>query len=156
MPKSVWTRQSGQSMNHLITRSRNELLLDYFCTHCGNPVTAEDNFCRNCGSTCCGLIPIKDNSELGLGASNIPNQTAVVGVADPVATVLNNRLLVIGVIAMIGPLGLPALWFSQRFSKSTKVVTTVVYMLVTTIVPLVFAWYIMDYSLRPLVEAFSK
>ena len=141
-------------MNHQITRSRNELLIDNFCPHCGNPVTAEDNFCRYCGSTCYDLISVKDNSELGV--SNIPNQTAVVGVADPVATVLNNRLLVIGVIAMIGPLGLPALWLSQRFSKSTKIVSTVVYMLVTTIVPLVFAWYLMDYSLRPLVEAFSK
>ena len=69
---------------------------------------------------------------------------------------LNNRLAVIGIIALIGPLGLPALWFSWRFSKSTKIITTTAYFLVTIVLPIALAWYWLDYSVRPLIEVFDK
>lgn len=74
----------------------------------------------------------------------------------PFDVVINNRLAVIGIIALLGPLGLPALWFSPRFSRPTKIITTVTYVLLTTVLPIAIAWYWLDYSLRPLVDVFGK
>jgi hypothetical protein len=71
-------------------------------------------------------------------------------------TVLNKRWLVIGIIALIGPMGLPALWFSPRFSGLTKVITTAMYVVLSAAIPILLVWYFLDYSMYPLVDAFGK
>jgi len=73
--------------------------------------------------------------------------------AGAIQTVLNNRWYVAMVIALIGPLGLPALWFSPRFSRRSKIAGTLVFVVMTTVVPLAVAWYFLDHRLRPVVEA---
>ena len=96
-------------------------------------------------------------------ASNTPSrETAprdarvVVEYNPAIAGLLNNRLAVIGLVAVAGPLGLPALWFSRRFSRLTKIITTVVFVLVTAVLPLALAYYWLEISLRPLVDAFGE
>lgn len=131
---------------------------DSFCRHCGNRLMACDNFCGGCGSGCQDLIEIID-PESGQSVANV---TASLPIAPPNSVtqifepVLNSRLAVIGVIAFMGPLGFPALWFSPRFSKPTKVITTVSYLLLTTVVPIAIAVYWLEYSMRPLVDVFGR
>lgn len=69
---------------------------------------------------------------------------------------LGNRLVVVGLLAVAGPLGLPALWLSRRFSKPTKIATTVVFFLATVVAPLALAYYWLEVALRPLVDVFDK
>ncbi|MDG2383672.1 MAG: hypothetical protein P8N76_18510 [Pirellulaceae bacterium] len=70
------------------------------------------------------------------------------------APVLNNRWVVLVLLAVVGPLGLPALWFSPRFKPWVKATITLVWFLLTAVVPLAIAWYWLDYALRPLVDGF--
>lgn len=69
-----------------------------------------------------------------------------------IRTILNNRFYVCVVIALIGPLGLPALWFSPRFSNRSKIITTIIYFVLTTVLPLAIAWYFLDYAIRPISD----
>lgn len=146
-------------MNELITTPDVEIVRNNFCRHCGRPLLAADNFCRECGTACherFGIVDPISRTSVGHMAAE---SSSVVVTGDGMPTInalVNNRLAVIGVIALIGPLGLPALWFSPRFAKRTKITITSTYVLLTTIVPLVIAWYWLDYSLRPLVEAFGR
>ncbi len=75
---------------------------------------------------------------------------------DPtLARVLNNRLIVIAILSVAGPIGLPALWLSRRFSRPTKVITTVLFLLLTIGFPLAMVYYWCEVALRPLVDAFA-
>ena len=141
-------------MSQLIPKST-LLIVDNFCGNCGNELSAQDNFCRLCGTQAHGGAAIDQNgSNIPTTAITNPSQQ-VSSPAGVVQTVLNNRLYVGMVIALIGPLGLPALWFSPRFSNRTKIVLTSIFVVLTTIVPLVIAWYFLDYSMRPLLEVFN-
>lgn len=146
-------------MNELITTQPVEIVADSFCRHCGRRLMPADNFCGECGTGCCDLIEIVDPAS-HIAFSNVAVQSpSVVATSDdmqPINAVVNNRLAVIGMIALLGPLGLPALWFSPRFSKPTKFITTASYVLVAFVLPIAIAWYWLDYSLRPLVEVFGN
>ena len=158
-------------MSQLIPNS-NPMILDNFCGQCGSELLAQDNFCRHCGNQAHGseatvLAPVatSESKQASLIVTH-PNTSRTSGTlanhnqqlssqSDTIQTVLNNRLYVGMVIALIGPLGLPALWFSPRFSNRTKIVLTSIFVVLTTIVPLVIAWYFLDYSMRPLLEVFN-
>jgi hypothetical protein len=146
-------------MNQLITTPHVEIVKNKFCSHCGRPFLAADNFCGECGTACHDLFGNVDPMSRTSVGHIAAESSSVVVTSDGMRTInafVNNRLAVIGIIAFIGPLGLPALWFSPRFAKRTKITITATYVLLTTIVPLVIAWYWLDYSLRPLVEAFGR
>lgn len=81
---------------------------------------------------------------------------AIIEVDPAIGRLLNNRLLVVGLLAVTGPVGLPALWFSRRFSRPTKVITTVLLFGVSVVFPLLMAFYWLNVALRPLVDAFSQ
>ncbi len=81
---------------------------------------------------------------------------AVRGERSIVDEVLNNRFYVAALLLCAGPIGLPALWFSPRFSRRTKIVTTMLHFLCTAIVPLAVAYYFLEVALRPLVAAFGQ
>ena len=146
-------------MNQLITTPRFEIATENFCRHCGSPLGAQDNFCGECGTGCRDLIEVAkpmSHTSLGLVAAE-PMPIAHTGAGtQAIKAVLNNRLAVIAIIAFIGPPGLLALWFSPRFAKPTKIITTVAYALLTIVLPLAIAWYWLEYALRPLVDAFGK
>ena len=146
-------------MNELITTQPVEIVADSFCRQCGRRLTPTDNFCGECGTGCRDLIKIVDPMSRTAVSHVVTQPPSVVSTDDgmqPFDAVVNNRLAVIGIIALLGPLGLPALWFSPRFSRPTKIITTVTYVLLTTVLPIAIAWYWMDYSLRPLVDVFGK
>jgi hypothetical protein len=147
-------RTHGKRMNELIRRSPQQITIVDLCANCENPFPLDDNKCRFCGHSCHPSTSVQRVTVAS--PSNLANRWSADRSDFPLDAVLNNRLLVIGAIAMFGPLGFPALWFSPRFSAPIKIVTTVVYVMVTTIIPLAIIWYWLDYSLWPLVEAFSR
>ena len=159
-------------MSQLIPKST-QLIVDNFCGRCGNGLLAQDNFCRHCGTQAnaaddmvwASAVEVESSStsltttnqnQLGSSAGTVTNHNQQLSSpADTVQTVLNNRLYIGIIIALIGPLGLPALWFSPRFSKRTKIVLTSLFVFMTTVVPLAVAWYFLDYSLRPVLDVLA-
>ena len=147
-------------MNELTTTQPVQIVADSFCRQCGRRLSSTDNFCGECGTGRRDLIEIVDPMSRIAVSQIVTRPPSVVSSTgdemQPFDVVVNNRLAVIGIIALLGPLALPALWFSPRFSRPTKIITTVTYVLLTTVLPIAIAWYWLDYSLRPLVDVFGK
>ena len=81
---------------------------------------------------------------------------AVVSVDSSLRRIFDNRLVVTGLLLLVGPLGLPALWLNRRFSLTSKVLGTVGFVLLTVVFPLVMVWYWCQYATQPVVDAFVK
>ena len=143
-------------MNQLITTQPFKIAVDKYCPHCDHRLISTDNFCGECGSDCRDPVEIVNAVAVGFPPTqpSIENTTAIT--TSTVERVLDNRMAVIGLIAFLGPLGLLALWISQRFKTSTKIITTVAYVLLTILLPIAVIWYWLDYSTRPLLEAFGQ
>ena len=135
---------AGLSVTQLVVTSR-------FCSQCSAELLVGDNFCARCGRA-------TSTSHPGTALAVSGNQPPVVQPSGMLAVreLLDNRLFVVAVILFIGPLGLPALWFSRSFSRTTKIVTTVCYFLFTVVLPLAVAWYWLDVAVRPLLDAFAQ
>ncbi len=139
-------------MNELITTQPVEIQTNQFCRACGCTLLPNDNFCAQCGAGCRDLIV---PSAAVIQGEHQDAQLNEVATTDPAATlqaVVNNRLFVFGMIACAGPLGLLALWFSQRFTNRAKVITTVSYLLLFIVAPLAVIWYWLNIALRPVVD----
>ena len=85
-----------------------------------------------------------------------PRQVATITLNPEFARLLSNRLVVVGILAIVGPLGLPALWLSPRFTRISKILTTAIFLLVTVVLPLAIAYYWLEIAMRPLVDAFGQ
>jgi len=139
-------------MSELITIRPVEIQTNSFCRACGCVLLPNDNFCGQCGAGCRDLIVPPNAVSL---IDDHPGQSQDVAATDLGATfqsVVNNRLFVFGMIACAGPLGLLAMWFSQRFTNRAKVITTVSYVLLAIVAPLAVIWYWWNIALRPLID----
>ena len=145
-----------QPMNELITTRPVEIQTANFCRACGCALLCNDNFCGQCGAGCRDLIVPPNAISL---VDDQADQSKEVTTTDPAATfqaVANNRMFVVGMIACTGPLGLLLMWFSQRFTNRTKVITTVSYILLAVVAPLAVIWYWWNIALRPLVDVLGQ
>ena len=141
-------------MNELITTRSLEIVTGNYCRSCGTALFQNDRFCGDCGAACSELVvPSEPRNPL---APQPSKELATVDNAATIQAVVNSRTFVVGMIAVAGPLGLLALWFNQRFSNRTKIITTVAYVLLAIVLPLVVVWYWLDVALRPLLEIFAK
>ena len=146
----------AQPMNELITTRPLEIQTNNFCRACGCALLPNDNFCGQCGAGCRDLI-VPPNAVCSI--DDQADQSKAVATTDSAATfqtIVDNRMFVVGMIACAGPLGLLAMWFSQRFTKRTKVITTVSYVLLVIVAPLAVIWYWLDIALRPLVDVLGQ
>ena len=147
-----------QSTNELIVTRPIEIVSSNFCRGCGSRLTSNDNFCGHCGSDCRDLIV--GPSSVGHVAEPAHQESKEIAtVNNTTATfqaIVDNRLVVAGLVACFGPLGLLAMWFSQRISNRAKIITTASYVLLFIVAPLVVIWYWLDVALRPVVEVLSK
>jgi hypothetical protein len=94
----------------------------------------------------CEVIPDEAGGRIG--------QQPPILWGSPVRTVLNNRCAIVGMLAFVGPLGLPFLWLSHRFSRRSKIAVTVIFFLLTVVLPLAFTYYWVETAIRPLLAAF--
>ena len=141
-------------MNELITTNPVAFETYSYCRSCGTALSSGDNFCSHCGAGCRELIvPSADLISIDQQETQA---IATVGPAATFQTLVNNRTFVISMIAVTGPLGLAALWCSQRFTNLTKITTTVCYVLLAIVLPMVVVWYWLDVALRPIIEVLGK
>ena len=119
-------------------------------------MNADDNFCRHCGEDCRGLIVEPASTQLSGRSNGRSTEVGAVRLPGDLQKIVDNRLVVTGLVAFAGPLGLLALWFSQRIRKRTKIIVTTSYIFLTVVLPIAVAWYWLDVSLRPIVELLNK
>ncbi len=126
-----------------------------YCGKCGNRVIGQENFCRHCGHACHEVV-IAELIASDDAPSLRPAPTTAIGNVNPyrlaIQQSLNNRLLVISIVALLGPIGLPALWISPRFRPTTKTIVTVLYLLLTIVVPVVVTWYFLENAFQPISD----
>lgn len=144
-------------MNELITTSPIEIEVSKHCSSCRHRMNPEDNFCRNCGVDCRGLI-VPPGSPIHLDRYGNHRSTEIATVDSPLdfQKVVDNRMVVVGLIAFLGPVGLMALWFSRRFTKPTKIIVTTSYVLLAFVLPIAITWYWLNVSVRPIVDMLGK
>ena len=80
-----------------------------------------------------------------------PEPTPVAAIAAP-ATLLSHRAIVLGLLLFVGPAALPALWFSPTFSMRSKIITSVIYVGLTILIPLAIMFYWLQIAIAPLMD----
>lgn len=124
----------------------NELVVATICCpQCGTVIAPGSDRCSQCG------VPAAASRDLPVSRHPL----AMIEVTTPATAWLDNRWIVTGLLLTVGPVGLLALWLSRRFSRCTKIITTVLFFLATVVLPLAAAWYFCDFALRPLVDAMA-
>jgi ribosomal protein L40E len=111
------------------------------CRRCFSLLEADDNYCRRCGTP-----------TARVQAAWAAEPPASAGPPKPGAKLLEGRITVLTMLfAVLGPLALPLLWRSSRFSPAWKVVLTLLVLLLTAIVVGLFS-YVVQMTLAPLKE----
>jgi hypothetical protein len=131
----------GTSLQH-VGRGAPELILASQCDSCRAALAVEDQFCRRCGAATAARLAPATLRETKLVPARL--------------SILENRAAVIAIILVAGPLGLPCLWFSGRFSRATKIIATIVYFALTVVAPIAITWYWLDVAVRPLLDVWAR
>ena len=127
----------------------NELVvLATTCSRCGEPRPHGSEVCPDCNSR---ELPTVVRPGGNCGPPVPAERGPAVGLA-----CLDNRWLVAGLLLVAGPIGLPALWLSRRFSRGVKIATTALYAALTVAMPMALIWYWCEAAVRPLVDALVK
>lgn len=117
------------------------------CHGCYAVLDAGDSFCRHCGTPLEGGIPT------GQPAVEPPPHTPPHSPADPARLPIrwgaSPWLALAGLFVLLGPLALPMLWASRRFSRPSKIVLTILVLILTAGV-VCSLWYLTYKSLEPL------
>jgi len=99
------------------------------CRQCFETLDLGDNFCRHCGTL----------TDVGVGLVKVGRLPAPTSTAIPERPLgwTENAVIVLLALSLIGPLAIPMLWRSRRFTRGWKIGLTVAVLAVT-----VFAcWY---------------
>jgi hypothetical protein len=120
----------------------NELIVaSVLCDHCGRDVPAESDGCAECRH-----VP-------AVAQRNVPTIAQRAPVLPPA---LERRWVAIAIVLCAGPIGLPLVWLSSRFSRLAKISLSASFVLLTVIVPIALVWYWCEVPIRPLVEALAR
>jgi ribosomal protein L40E len=101
------------------------------CRKCKAPIGATDNYCRQCGAPTAGLAGSSSRSRAAWWES---------------PWVVLTLLFVV-----LGPLALPLLWRSRRFTRLWKTALSVMVVGVTALA-VWQVWYVLNQALAPLRE----
>ena len=138
------------------------------CTACGGRLNCNWQVCPWCAQPVvddAGVVAVR-HGELLPAERHLPQRDSGAPLVSPHALpagdsswqslrhALDNRLVVLALLAVAGPLGLPAVWLNRRFSRTTKIVLSLLFFAVTVVLPIVATWYACETLLRPLADAF--
>ncbi|MCA9217399.1 MAG: hypothetical protein KDB27_30230 [Planctomycetales bacterium] len=143
-------------MSQLVPAQPSPSAANHFCRKCGQAFGRSDNFCGGCGSPNEGTLVTTAITPALAESRNGPSNQISISLNPSLKKALNNRWIVGLILLTVGPMGLPALWMSDRFSLTSKVVTSTVFLLLTAAIPIAITWYWLDTSMQPLVEAMSN
>ncbi len=71
------------------------------------------------------------------------------------SAILDNGWAIVGLLFVAGPLGLPALWFSRRFSWKVKLAGTIGLLLLTFVLPAALIWYLYATAIGPVLDVLA-
>ena len=118
------------------------------CRNCFAVLDVEDNFCRHCGA---GTRETSASAASSHSSRAVPPQPAW-PVRKPPKPVYDNPWAVLGLLFLVlGPLGLPVLWHSRAFSRSSKIALSVA-VAVMIIAMFGFVLWSLKEALAPLSE----
>ncbi|HYW80142.1 MAG TPA: hypothetical protein VE890_11225 [Thermoguttaceae bacterium] len=121
------------------------------CHRCYTVLDVGDNFCRQCGAVT-GTGPMEIPGVRGSGGSAegpFHSESAQGGLRPGWSE--SPAIVLVSLFVLLGPLALPMLWRSRRFSAAWKIALTVV-VVVLTVVMCWLVWYLTMELLRPLRE----
>jgi len=114
------------------------------CRRCYALLDVGDNYCRHCGAPTRVQGP-DDRSPAPSHAASIP-----AGASSSPAGLESPWLVLLMLFLVLGPLALPMLWRSRRFSRAWKIVLTVAVLGLTALV-VALGWYLINKTiLEPL------
>ena len=118
------------------------------CLRCLTELDVGDEFCRRCGAQT--SRPAAETSPQSPGIAAPPEPAPAAPRATP--GVAESRALVLLLLfAVLGPLALPVLWRSPRFSRPWKMLLTIL-VLIFTVVIVGALWYAVTLFLGSLKE----
>jgi len=124
----------------------NELIVaSVLCDHCGQEIPLKSDGCPECEAR---HVPVVAQRRVRTMAQRAP--------ACILPPSLERRWVVLAILLCTGPIGLPLVWLSSRFSKLAKIGLTAGFVLLTVIFPIVLVWYWCEVAIRPVVEVFAR
>ena len=124
----------------------NELVVaSLLCDHCGRDTPIESEGCPDCEAR---RVPVVVQPQVPTMAQRAP---AII-----LPRSLERPWVVLAILLCTGPIGLPLVWLSRRFSRLAKIGLTAGFVLLTVILPIVLVWYWCDVAIHPLVEALAR
>ena len=115
------------------------------CDRCGREKSIESQGCPDCEARRVSVV--------------LQPQVATIAQRGPVLIMpqyLQRRWVVLAILLCTGPIGLPLVWLSRRFSLLAKIGLTAGFVLLTVVLPIVLVWYWCDVAIHPLVEALGR
>jgi hypothetical protein len=117
------------------------------CRQCSEFLDVGDNFCR-----CCGMMTEVGAARVKIGKLAPPAALSSVEAAPKPPNWLESPVTVLlGLFVFFGPLALPLLWRSRRFTRAWKIGLTVVVLLATY----ALYWYVKE-SLNNMLEEYKR
>ena len=83
-------------------------------------------------------------------------RTIDAGLPPAVRTVVNNHLIIWTVILTFGPLGLPLIWLSPKYSIWSKSLVTVITLGLTIVLPIAVTLYCAQFLVHPVLDAMQE
>jgi hypothetical protein len=117
------------------------------CPKCCAVLEAGDRFCRHCGQATGDAVVLVDGGPMASPSVRPPTPAA-----SRTPWVENVWVVLLMLFVMLGPLALPMLWRSRKFSLAWKFILTIVVAGFTVIV-FVVLWYVFNQLIAPLRDA---
>lgn len=90
-------------------------------------------------------------------APQVPAERVIEGGLPPVVLqVVSSHAIIWTVILTFGPLGLPLIWLSPKYSLWAKLLTTTITLGVTVVLPIAVTIYCTQYLVHPVFEAMQN
>lgn len=83
-------------------------------------------------------------------------RTVEAGLPPAVRTVVNSHVIIWTVILTFGPLGLPLIWLSPKYSIWMKFLVTAITLGVTVVLPIAVTLYCAQFLVHPVLDAMQE
>ncbi len=125
-----------ENSSHPVIEPRAPVAVRPACRQCSEFMDIGDNFCR-----CCGTISDVGTARVKTGKLTPPAALASVEAGPKPPNWTESPVTVLlGLFVFFGPLALPLLWRSRRFTRAWKIALTVVVLLATY----ALCWYMAE------------
>jgi len=106
------------------------------------------------------IVPVQGDllpaSRATRSVANLPTNEAILAQLPPVVTLLaNSHLAIWSLILILGPMGLPLLWLSPKYSTASKIAWTLGMIFMTVVLPIALTIYCTQFLVSPVLDAMN-